>query len=309
MAVKVVSFDVAGTLLHFARPVAAVYADFAARHGISCTSEEVAVRLPAVFAAASSMAPPADQDPAIYERRWWREILARCLDVAPEDERLASCFAEVFDYYATPAAWRLHPGLPTLLGELREAGLRLAICSNFDGRLFGILEQTGLREFFDVVVLPRHAGRQKPDAAIFGYMVETFGVLPEECLHVGDSVENDAVAARLAGLQGLQWSLKPEADLEMAAQQLRQSMPGTGRPVYRTPDVWRDVAMARPDGVDDLEAARRRAVARRHYTESGMMPDPDTLADHELFIRGKMTLDEYQEYLVCKHSDSEKGEK
>jgi len=297
---KVISFDVAGTLLHFARPVPKVYAEVAGRNAIPVDENAVAKRLPEAFRQAGSMAPPSSAEIDRFERQWWRSVLAGSLGVANDDPRLGSCFDELFGYYASSEAWRMHPELLPLLGRLRAEGYRLAICSNFDGRLFPLLQQFDLAACFDAIVLPRHAGSQKPEAGIFHFLVRELGVSPAACLHVGDSVENDAAAARLAGLHGLQWSLKPEQEIAVAEEQLLMALRNDSLHTYATPDVWREAAMARPNGVDDLEAARRRSIARRHYGSEGK-PDADTLADHELYILGKMNLDEYQEYLVFKH--------
>jgi len=305
--IRVVSFDAAGTLLHFARPVARVYAEVAARNGIEAVAEKVDERLPSAFEQGGRMVPVPGESADDFERQWWKSVLAVALDVSRQDRRLDDCFAELFGYYASEAAWRIHERLPELLAGLQHAGLRLAICSNFDGRLPELLKQLELMSYFDAVVLPRHAGAEKPETEIFRYMVDAMGEQPGACLHVGDSIENDVAAARLAGLQGLQWSLKPEADIRFAASKLYEALHGSGRPAYRTADAWRQAAMQRPDGVDDVESARRRAQAREHYRQTGRVPSADLLADHELFILGKMTLDEYQEYLVFKHGETGQG--
>lgn len=300
MALKVISFDVAGTLLHFARPVPRVYAEFAGRHGIEVEADAVAERLPIAFAQAGSMVPPSTEEPEHFERRWWRSVLAASLGIANTDPQLDGCFEELFDHYASPAAWRMHSGLLPLLDQLRAEGYRLVICSNFDGRLFRLMEQLQLANSFEAIVLPRHAGFQKPEAGMFHFLARELGVMPENCLHVGDSVENDAAAARLAGMHGLQWALKPEQEIAVASEQLFAALQNGSRREYPTAAAWREAAMARPNGVDDLEIARRRTLARQHYAGEGK-PDADTLADHELYILGKMTMDEYQEYLVFKY--------
>lgn len=302
---KIISFDVAGTLLHFARPVSRIYAEAAVRHGIPANDAEIDARLPEAFVQAGAIIDASEADVGGAERRWWRRVLAGALALPMEDERLNSCFPELFDYYASGDAWRMHAGLPDFLAALREAGYRLAICSNFDARLFGLLQQLGISEYFEVVVLPRHARAQKPAAAIFHAVSAAFDVAPAACLHIGDSVENDVVAARLAGLQALQWALKPQADIDQAGGMVWYALRHTTRPVFSTADAWRDTAMARPNGVDPLESARRRATAREHYSRQGTPPSNDLLADHELYILGKMSMDEYQEYLVFKYGQND----
>ncbi len=75
--------------------------------------------------------------------------------------------------------------------------------------------------------------------------------------------------------------------------------PGQGG--YASPDEWRAAAMARPDGVDARVQRRRRRWAARHNAEHGVC-EPDALADQELYIRGKMSREEYEAYLVFKHA-------
>jgi hypothetical protein len=68
---------------------------------------------------------------------------------------------------------------------------------------------------------------------------------------------------------------------------------------YATPDAWRDAAMQRPSAIAADEVERRRVVAAAHHRAHGQ-PDADALADQELYILGKMALDEYRDYLIFK---------
>lgn len=73
---------------------------------------------------------------------------------------------------------------------------------------------------------------------------------------------------------------------------------------YANAEVWRADAMQRKNGISDAEIQQRRAKAQQFYLQQDKQPDADTLADHELFILGKMTQDEYEHYLLCKHQTS-----
>ncbi|HXH65177.1 MAG TPA: hypothetical protein VNH42_06710 [Mariprofundaceae bacterium] len=68
---------------------------------------------------------------------------------------------------------------------------------------------------------------------------------------------------------------------------------------YESPNDWRDAAMRRSATVGAEEVRRRRAVAEAHHRLHGQ-PDADALADQELYILGKMELDEYRDYLIFK---------
>jgi len=58
--------------------------------------------------------------------------------------------------------------------------------------------------------------------------------------------------------------------------------------------------MSRPDGVGDAEAEQRRFRADVH-NHLHHVNDPDVLLDQELYILGKMDMEEYQAYLLFKH--------
>jgi len=70
---------------------------------------------------------------------------------------------------------------------------------------------------------------------------------------------------------------------------------------FSSPDAWRDEAMARTVEVNTGESLRRKMLADAHNEREGIT-DPDTLADQQLYILGKMELGEYQDYLLFKHS-------
>ena len=70
---------------------------------------------------------------------------------------------------------------------------------------------------------------------------------------------------------------------------------------YATAQLWREAAMLRPNLVSKEEEGKRRAQALLHYAKETAKPDADTLADHELYILGKMEVQEYEQYLLFKH--------
>ncbi len=89
------------------------------------------------------------------------------------------------------------------LSRLRDAGLRLGIVSNSDGRVEQALAEAGLREYFDVVIDSSLAGIEKPDPAIFRAALDALGVEADQALYVGDLYEVDVVGARAAGIEAV----------------------------------------------------------------------------------------------------------
>jgi putative hydrolase of the HAD superfamily len=94
-------------------------------------------------------------------------------------------------------------GAPEALGRLHDAGLRLGVVSNSDGRVEEALEAAGLRTYFDVVVDSALAGVEKPDPAIFRAALEALDLPPAAALYVGDLYEVDVLGARAAGMEAV----------------------------------------------------------------------------------------------------------
>jgi len=95
------------------------------------------------------------------------------------------------------------PGTPPALDRLRAAGYRMAVISNADGRVEGLLEQAGIRDRFEFVLDSEIEGVEKPDPEIFRRACERMGVSPESSLYVGDLYPVDVLGSRKAGLQAV----------------------------------------------------------------------------------------------------------
>jgi putative hydrolase of the HAD superfamily len=96
-----------------------------------------------------------------------------------------------------------YPDAAPALRELRAAGSRLVIASNWDCSLPGWLAPLGLLDLVDGVVTSADVGAAKPDPALFRRALELAGVPASEAVHVGDSLDNDVEGARAAGIRPL----------------------------------------------------------------------------------------------------------
>lgn len=72
---------------------------------------------------------------------------------------------------------------------------------------------------------------------------------------------------------------------------------------YSSPKQWRDEAMLRENSVTTDEQSSRLSQAQNH-NQLNNITDPDTLMDQQLYVLGKMDLDEYQNYLLFKHGQA-----
>lgn len=85
------------------------------------------------------------------------------------------------------------------LQAMRDAGLRLAVVSNWDASLEGTLLAVGLRKYFDVVVSSATVGAAKPSPAPLLRACQLLEVEPAEAVMIGDD-DVDERAATAAGM-------------------------------------------------------------------------------------------------------------
>jgi putative hydrolase of the HAD superfamily len=116
----------------------------------------------------------------------------------PPPSRFAA--AELFARFARADAWELFPEVPEVLADLRDRGLKLAVISNWDERLPGVLAGLGIGELFSAIVYSAAVGVEKPDRRIFDHAIQLLGTSPERALHVGDREVEDCEGALAAGL-------------------------------------------------------------------------------------------------------------
>lgn len=104
---------------------------------------------------------------------------------------------------------RLNPGVPDMLEQFTDSGIKLAIVSNtlVPGHcLDRHLTRLGLLKFFPVRIYSSQTGYRKPHRRIFEIALERLHVRAEEACFVGDVPKADIKGARRAGLKTI---LKP----------------------------------------------------------------------------------------------------
>ncbi len=90
-----------------------------------------------------------------------------------------------------------------LLRELRDAGLKTAVCSNFSHAPTGldVIEEAGLTEQLDEVVISVDVAYRKPRAEIFEETLRRLSIAPDEGIHVGDNLDADVDGAAKLGIR------------------------------------------------------------------------------------------------------------
>lgn len=95
---------------------------------------------------------------------------------------------------------RAYPEVPDALRALRERGLQLAVCSNWDWDLEPAIAEAGLDGAFDLVVSSAWAGARKPHPRIFRHTLSLLELAPADVVFVGDTWGPDVEGPRGVGM-------------------------------------------------------------------------------------------------------------
>lgn len=115
--------------------------------------------------------------------------------LAPHCEEIAHMW-EVTHYHR-----RLRPHVVPMLDGLKAMGMKLGVVSNTAAlyQVFDILEEYGIRDYFQDVTLSSVTGFRKPCTDIFTVALREIQSKPEECVYVGDTVSRDIIGSKRAG--------------------------------------------------------------------------------------------------------------
>lgn len=93
------------------------------------------------------------------------------------------------------------PEVTETLDQLKQEGYRLALASSTHLELVErVLEENGIRQYFEAVVSGNQFRKSKPDPEIYLYTAKILELLPEDCLAVEDSTIG-ITAAHRAGMK------------------------------------------------------------------------------------------------------------
>lgn len=198
-AAQAIVFDVVGTLVEPAPAVAEAYRGAALRHGIDQDAADIGSRFRAAWRrqeATDAAAVPPFATNRTRERDRWRAIVTEVFDAAPQSDAI---FTDLWAHFGRPDAWRPISAGRDLVRAARDAGLTVALASNFDERLFEIATVIEPLSWADHVFASSELGWRKPSAEFFRTVERRLGYSPHELVLVGDDPELDIAAGRRAG--------------------------------------------------------------------------------------------------------------
>jgi putative hydrolase of the HAD superfamily len=198
--IRAVYFDAVGTLLFPTPSATTMYAEVAARHGMTVNADEVRTRLWAKFREEEEIDRQAGWITSEHrEQQRWRNIVQHCLPGSSEE-----LFHELYSHFAQPHAWSLAPGTGEVLSELHKRGLCVGLASNYDSRLSSVVAgHEALAPLRDHVFISSLVSWRKPAPGFFAAVVQSAQCDPSQIVFVGDDLENDVAGATAAGMRAV----------------------------------------------------------------------------------------------------------
>jgi len=131
------------------------------------------------------------------------ETLADLGGSAPEPEIVRAALERV--YARSERCWKAVPHLIPTLNELRRTGLRMALLSNAgdEANVQRLIDQAGIRKFFDPILISAAIGVRKPASQPFMQILTRWKLAPQQVVMIGDRLDQDIRGAQQAGMHQL----------------------------------------------------------------------------------------------------------
>ncbi|MEM8780468.1 MAG: HAD-IA family hydrolase, partial [Cyanobacteria bacterium P01_G01_bin.49] len=202
---KVIFFDAVGTLFGVRGTVGEVYSYLASTVGLQCSADHLEIAFVEKFKMSPPLAFPGVDiiDVPQLEYQWWYQVTHNTFAEIEMVDKFADFddfFRQLYDYFATPDPWFLYTDVFPALKYWQKQGIELGIISNFDSRIYEVLDLFGLSNFFSTITISSTTGTAKPHPNIFMKALEQYQCQPEEVWHIGDSQKEDYEGAKAVGI-------------------------------------------------------------------------------------------------------------
>jgi putative hydrolase of the HAD superfamily len=232
--------DATGTLFRLTESVGTGYARISKTFGFHLDPDATDAAFRSTFATIQQPVYPNGPDEHA-DRLWWKEFVHRVFTTAgenpdqpifttagenPDQPTFDDCFNTLFDFYGKAEAWQLFPDTLPALEQLTSHGFELAVLSNFDQRLHGILDALGVRSHFRHIIISSEIAATKPHPDAFLAAAKRVARSASDCILIGDDPLRDHKGALAAGFRSAHLVDRPNSDLKTIANSLIQSVSG-----------------------------------------------------------------------------------
>ena len=134
-----------------------------------------------------------------WNRSLRRELLLAC---GVRDEHCDEV-GDAMEAVASDQPLTVYPETVEVLEAVRQTGVVVAVCSNWDWDLDHAVRGANLEPLVDVQVTSARAGARKPHRRIYDVTLDAVGVDPAEALFVGDSFGPDVLGPVEVGMRAV----------------------------------------------------------------------------------------------------------
>jgi putative hydrolase of the HAD superfamily len=212
---RVIFLDAVGTLFGIKGSVGQAYGNIARQFGVEVSPQVLDRAFYRSFKAAG-MPAFAITDPTEIQARefaWWMGIATQTFKQAGAFQKFpdfSTFFSELYAYFATAQPWFIYADVVPALRRWQQLGVQMGILSNFDSRLYAVLEALDLAQYFSSITISTEVGAAKPDSRIFQIALQKYNCAAADAWHIGDHYDEDYQAARAVGMRGI-WLHRREA--------------------------------------------------------------------------------------------------
>lgn len=126
----------------------------------------------------------------------FERLLSKKLKIPLSEEQIRDDFYKFYKYYIKKV--KLFDSAKEILTYIKRKGLLLILISNgWQDINMKIMEKLCIKKYFDYIIISDIFGSKKSELLPFKHVLTKFGLKSEECLMVGDKLDEDAYCRKL----------------------------------------------------------------------------------------------------------------
>lgn len=208
---RCITLDVTGTLIAYKGELGDYYCMAAKAAGLPCPDyKRVHEGFKLAYTEMANNYPCFGHSAKMPNIIWWKTCVRDSFQRAGYDydeETFEKIFRRIYASFGSSAPYTIFPDAIPFLRWVREKGITVGIVSNAEYRYKDvILPALGLNQGseWDFGVFSGLEGIEKPNAKIYEIALERAGdIVPEETLHIGDSLRKDYIPAKSLGMHAV----------------------------------------------------------------------------------------------------------
>ena len=203
---QVIFLDAVGTIFGVRNSVGHIYTQLASKYAVEADTQIINQ----YFYQAFKESPPLAFGEIKYEKVqqleyiWWQKIAYQTFakaNVLNDFSDFYAFFQELYEYFKTNQPWFIYDETIECLRKWQKQGIELAIVSNFDTRIYAVLDSLKLKSYFETITISSLTGVAKPEAKIFITALEKHNCPAQKAWYVGDSPKEDYWGAKSVGMR------------------------------------------------------------------------------------------------------------